>query len=262
MPTRKTDPTATLHDPLTPSERQARTLTQRLQAALDAAHLKPQDDSWLSTWHFWARALAQSSWPEGDQQEREGLEQRAAQGDIEALAGLIRLDLDYLKTPQIVLAIRVLRSRAVLARTPEEQQEAKTGLEAIANALLPDLRGLKCPPSPTDAARVYREMLKAYKAAKRGEEPPKVPLPRGYWPDTGPCPRHVTPAGPYTRLPGKINLLPSPHFTIPPEDIPLLKSKRSGCTPSALALTRMGEIFGLSKDRIQKHIAAGRKEER
>lgn len=216
MPTRKTDPTP-LHDALTPSEQRARTLTKRLQSALDAAHLKPQDDSWLPDWHSWAITLARVPWPEGDHPEREGLERRAAQGDIEALAGLIGLDLDYLKTFQVVLAIRVLQSHAVFARTRKKQQEAMAGLKALGKALLPDLTGSKCSPAPYDVARVYRDVLKAYQAVKRGEKPPEV---RGFPVATGRTWDHASLTSPLPdRIPpskGSCRCFPLPPSRSPP----------------------------------------------
>ncbi|MGB4782176.1 hypothetical protein, partial [Candidatus Methylomirabilis sp.] len=75
-----------------------------------------------------------------------------------------------------------------------------------------------------------------------------------------PCPPHVTPAGPYTPVKGKVTLLPSPTFTIPADDILLLKSKDHGCSPSVLALWQTAALFKLSEERTQKYITLGRKE--
>ncbi|MDE2058614.1 MAG: hypothetical protein KGL31_06610 [candidate division NC10 bacterium] len=258
MPRRKTDPTIPVSDPPTP-EQKARTLATRLQAAIEAAPVK--QDAWTSDWCSLLHALRDVAFPEGDDPEHKRLEQRGGQGDIGALAELIQRDPDYLKTPQVVMAIRVLRFRMVHARTPKQQREAKAGLEMLAKALLPDLRGNKCSPAPSDVARVYRDMLAAYQAVKQGKEPPTVQLPRGYWPDTGPCPTHVTPAGPYTPVKGKLPLLPSPTFTIPKEDLVQLKDWKGGSnTPARLALKRTAELFGLSEYSIEKYKALGKKE--
>jgi hypothetical protein len=243
-----------------------RRLTQRLEKARDATK-KP------GLFELVALLIERRPWEpdvtgkeEEIEPEREGLEQRAMQGDINAVADLLRRDLDYLKTPHVGAIVRSLQMHMVQARTAEERSKAMAGLRKLVKALLPDLRGQAAMPHPGEVALVYHAILQAYQAIKRGEPPREVNLPRDYWPDEGPCPPNVRPAGPYRPAPTRVTLLPSPVFVIPREDICLLRNPEN--PPHILAVQRTAEIFGqktgehfrnMSVEHIRKYITEGRK---
>lgn len=241
-------------------ERRIRRLTERLEKARNTRPrtLKHDDRDYIDDvcWLLEYRPPDDEIIPDSTEEiepERDELERRAMAGDYAALADLVRRDIDYLKPPLIGAIIRSLQHRARNARTPEERQDAMSGLRTIAGALVPDLRGQAPKPHPVEVALVYRHILAVYQAVKRGKPPPEVPLPRGYWKEVGPCPPNVRPAGPYHPDSKRVTLLPSPVFVVPQKDILLLKDKHY--RPSDLARERAAQVFGLSIKTLLKYIS-------
>lgn len=96
---------------------------------------------------------------------REELETKAWQGDLNALATLIRQDPRYIGCPW-TLAVTARLREAALARTPEEREEADDRLRKLAQAWIAvDRRGRRFEPPAWQVALVGDGLMKAYTEA-------------------------------------------------------------------------------------------------
>lgn len=212
---------------------------------------------------------------------RQDREQRAVEGDLRALADLIRLDPYYLKTTRFVETVRVLRSERCYARILRERTHATQGLKLLADALYGitskhGLKGKRPHPSAKDVSKLYELLLPAYRAAKRGGATGSVALTPyvrygGLWRyfdarnfDKGDAmPEGMTPYQEGGTTGGKLRLGTPPFFTIPVADLKRLKSER----PSVVALERVMMLLGIGRESddvkdltwARKLVAKGRK---
>lgn len=98
---------------------------------------------------------------------RQTLERQAIDGDIAALADLVRLDVRYLGTSQVMHTVGILRLQQHWAVTKAERAVGTKGLKLLADALSGyGLKGIRPYAEAWHVAMLYDLLLPAYRAAK------------------------------------------------------------------------------------------------
>lgn len=98
--------------------------------------------------------------------DRRALETAAWQGDLEALARLIRRDSRYMGCPWTLAVASELRLGALVARTRQERVDCRGGLAHLAKAWIGlDQRGRHIEPWPSMVARVGEDLTETYTEA-------------------------------------------------------------------------------------------------
>lgn len=188
---------------------------------------------------------------------RQALERQAMDGDIAALADLVRLDVRYLGTPQVIATVGILRLQQHWAVTKAERAVGTKGLKLLADALSGyELRGVRPHAEAWHVAMLYDLLLPAYRVAKRTGATCPVKLPRELWRYFNG--RDSIPEGMVSAPKGT-----PPSFTIPQEDLKWLEDEK----PSDVALERVMTLLGIGRgsddDRdltwARKLVARGRK---
>lgn len=200
-------------------------------------------------------------------------ELRAAQGDLTALADLIRAEPRYFGTTWFMETVRVLRGSRRLATTIEGRTHATKRLKLLADALCggapgKGLKGKQPHLKARDVSRLYALLLPAYQLARRGAATGPVVLASfvrygalwRFFSECDPTPEGITPLGGGGRTGGKVRLNTPPFFTIPEADLARLKSE----LPSEVVLERLKALLRIGRGGedlkwIRKLVAAGRK---